>query len=400
MTEQNKVATPLGIDFCGIPLQSPFILSSGPSAYGSEGMIRATQLGSGAVVTKTIRIQRAVNPVCHIGKINDTTLINAEKWADSDRLVWYEKEIPEAVAAGAVVIGSVGHTLGEAKAIVADVERAGAQMIELVSYTEDTLLPMLEYTKSHVNIPVLCKLSGNWSNAAETAAKCAERGADGFAAIDSIGPTLSIDIENRRPRMFSEDGFGWMTGSAIKPISLRINAQISQNPRVKKPVYGIGGVLNARDAIEYLMIGCRAVGICSVAILKGLPYIQKMVGELQTLLPQLGFSSVEEVIGSALGNFPNKELVTELGFDFDAQKCSRCERCVRACPYSARILEYPQMRVDPALCRGCGICADLCPRDALSAVILPQDSCHKSLADESAAFYSHVQTLNQEGDAQ
>ena len=400
MTEQNKSGNPLGIDFCGIPLKSPFILSSGPSAYGSEGMIRATELGCGAVVTKTIRIKRAINPVCHIGKISETTLINAEKWADSDRLVWYEKEIPDAVRAGAVVIGSVGHTLGEAKAIVADVERAGAQMIELVSYTEETLLPMLEYTKSHVSVPVLCKLSGNWPNAAETAAKCAERGADGFAAIDSIGPTLSIDIENRRPRMFSEDGFGWMTGSAIKPISLRINAQISQNPQVNKPVYGIGGVLNARDAVEYLMVGCRAVGVCSVAILKGLPFIRKMVSELGALLPQLGFSSVEEVIGSALGNFPKKELVTELGFEFNAEKCSRCERCVRACPYAARVLEYPEMRVDPALCRGCGICADLCPRDALTGVILPQDPSHQALSEESAAFYTQVETLNQNGGTQ
>ena len=79
--------------------------------------------------------------------VNQDSLINCEKWADSDRLNWYENEIPKTVAAGAVVIGSVGHTLKEAQAIVKDVERAGAHMIELVSYTEDTLLPMLDYTK-------------------------------------------------------------------------------------------------------------------------------------------------------------------------------------------------------------------------------------------------------------
>jgi dihydroorotate dehydrogenase (fumarate) len=394
MSEQSKPAASLGIDFCGIPLQSPFILSSGPSAFGSEGMIRATQLGCGAVVTKTIRIQRAINPVRHIGKISETTLINAEKWADSDRLVWYEKEIPEAVRAGAVVIGSVGHTPGEAKAIVEDVERAGAQMIELVSYTEETLLPMLDYAKAHVSVPVLCKLSGNWPNAAETAAKCAEHGADGFAAIDSIGPVLSIDIENRRPQMYSDDGFGWMSGGAIKPISLRINAQIAQNARVNKPVYGIGGVLGARDAVEYLMVGCRAVGICSVAILKGLPYIQKMTGELAELLPKLGFSSVEEAIGAALENFPKQELVTGLDFRYDAERCSRCERCVRACPYSARTLDFPNMSVDASLCRGCGVCADLCARGALTAVVLPQDAAHQILARESAEFYESVQALN------
>lgn len=398
MSEQTKAPLSLETTFCGIRLQSPFILSSGPGNFGSEGMIRATEMGCGAVVTKTIRLQRAINPVRHIGKISETTLINAEKWADSDRQLWYEKEIPEAVKAGAVVIGSVGHTLAEAKAIVADVEHAGAQMIELVSYTEDTLLPMLDYAKSHVSVPVLCKLSGNWIDAAETAAKCIEHGADGIAAIDSIGPVLSIDLENRRPQMFSDDGFGWMSGAAIKPISLRINAQMQLGGRVNKDVYGIGGVMNARDVLEYLMVGCKAVGICSVAILKGLPYVQKMIQELALLLPQLGFSSLEEAIGAALPYFPKQELVTGLDFTYDSARCSRCERCVRACPYGARTLDFPQMRVDSALCRGCGICADLCARGALKSVILPQTD--KDIADavESTAFYETVASLNQEGE--
>lgn len=389
----------LKTNFCGVALQSPFILSSGPATYGSEGMIRANELGVGALVTKTIRISRAINPVRHIGKISETTLINAEKWADSDRQLWYEKEIPEAVRAGAVVIGSVGHTLAEAKAIVADVEKAGAQMIELVSYTEETLLPMLDYTKAHVGVPVICKLSGNWANAAETAAKCVEHGADGIAAIDSIGPVLSIDLENRRPQMFSDDGFGWMSGAAIKPISLRINAQIALGGRVKKDVYGIGGVMNARDAMEFLMVGCRGIGICSVAILKGLPYVQKMITELAELIRQLGFSSLEEAIGAALPNFPKQELVTGLDFVYESDKCSRCERCVRACPYGARTLDFPAMRVDRALCRGCGICADLCARGALKSVVLPQSEHDIALAKESAAFYGVVDALNREGGA-
>ena len=397
MSDQTKTPISLETTFCGIRLQSPFILSSGPGNFGSEGMIRATEMGCGAVVTKTIRLQRAINPVRHIGKINETTLINAEKWADSDRQLWYEKEIPDAVKAGAVVIGSVGHTLAEARVIVADVERAGAQMIELVSYTEETLLPMLDYAKAHVSVPVLCKLSGNWANAAETAARCIEHGADGIAAIDSIGPVLSIDLEHRRPQMFSDDGFGWMSGAAIKPISLRINAQIQQSGLVKKDVYGIGGVMNARDAMEYLMVGCRAVGICSVAILKGLPYVQKMMQELAALLPELGFSSLEEAIGAALPNFPKRELVTGLDFTYDSARCSRCERCVRACPYDARTLDFPQMRVDIALCRGCGICADLCARGALESVVLPQTDKDISNAAESAAFYETIATLNQNG---
>jgi len=168
---------------------------------------------------------------------------------------------------------------------------------------------------------------------------------------------------------------------------------------VPKDVYGIGGVMNARDAMEFLMVGCRAVGICSVTILKGLPYIQKLMTELAQLLPQLGFSSIEEAVGAALPNFPSREMVTGLDFNYDSAKCSRCERCVRACPYGARTLVFPDMHVDPLLCRGCGICADLCARDALKSVILPQDAEHQSMAQESAAFYDRVRALDCKGDA-
>jgi len=149
--------------------------------------------------------------------------------------------------------------------------------------------------------------------------------------------------------------------------------------------------------MEYLMVGCKAVGICSVAILKGLPYVQKMIQELALLLPQLGFSSLEEAIGAALPNFPKQELVTGLDFAYDSARCSRCERCVRACPYGARTLDFPQMHVDSALCRCCGICADLCARGALKSVILPQTEQDKKNTAESTAFYETISSLNQGG---
>ena len=57
-----------------------------------------------------------------------------------------------------------------------------------------------DYTKEHVDIPVICKLSGNWPDTVGTARKCLEHGANGICAIDSIGPTLKIDIEKQRPR--------------------------------------------------------------------------------------------------------------------------------------------------------------------------------------------------------
>jgi dihydropyrimidine dehydrogenase (NAD+) subunit PreA len=401
--KENLKGADISTEICGIKLQSPYILSSGPLSYAAEGMIKGHQVGCGAVVTKTIRLGAAINPVNHIGKISNDSLINAEKWADSDRLLWYEREIPMTKKAGAVVIGSVGHTLKEAQAIVKDVEKAGADMIELVSYTEDTLIPMLDYTKNNVSIPVICKLSGNWPNAVEVGSKCLEHGADGICAIDSIGPTLKIDINRARPEMFSDDGYGWMTGSAIRPISMRINSEIARNHKGFRGLYGTGGCMNANDAIEFLMAGCSGVGVCSVGILKGVNYIEQMCYDLSAKLAQLGYNSIEEVRGAALPNFPTRELISELVFNYEpfyseveairlkkTNKCINCKKCTVVCSYSARKLDFPNMTVDMELCRSCGLCVGVCPTGALTSTIAEQTEKHKAMAKASADFYELV----------
>lgn len=394
--KENLKGADISIEFCGQKLQSPYILSSGPLSYGSEGMIKAHQAGCGAVVTKTIRLEAAINPVHHIGSVGRDSLINCEKWADSDRLVWYEKEIPETVKAGGIVIGSVGHTVKEASAIVNDVEKAGAHMIELVSYTEDTMLPMLDYTKNHVNIPVICKLSGNWADTVSSAKKCLEHGADGICAIDSIGPTLKIDIEHARPELMSGDGYGWMTGGAMRPIAMRINADIARSHPDLRNLYSSGGCMDANDAIEFLMAGAHGVGVCTVGILKGVEYIEKMCYELSEKLAKLGYNSIEEVCGAALKNFPKKEFVSELDFGFVPYKadgknlCIKCGKCETVCSYDARTLKFPEMTVDMSKCRSCGLCVDVCPTGALTAKVAPQTAEHLALEQKSREFYAKM----------
>ena len=306
---KDFVGADISAEFCGVKLQSPIILSSGPLSFAAEGLIRAHDAGAGAVVTKTIRLDRAINPYPHIAAMNSDSLINCEKWADSDRLVWYEREIPMTKAVGAVVIASVGHTLEESANIVADCQKAGADFIELVSYSDDTMIPMLDDALKKVTIPIICKLSSNypaWADPVGTAKRCLEMGAAGIAAIDSIGPTLKIDIFNKKPAMGSEDGFGWMSGGAMRPISMRINSLIARLGFENLNLYGIGGVTCAEDMVEYLMTGCKAVGVCSIGIIKGIEYFTTLNKDLSILLKKLGYNSLQEAIGVALPNFPTK----------------------------------------------------------------------------------------------
>ncbi|MFO7848920.1 MAG: FAD-dependent oxidoreductase [Spirochaetia bacterium] len=324
----------LSVQLCGVNLQSPFILSSGPLSYAAEGMIRAHEAGAGAVVTKTIRSKAAENPVPHIGMVNKDSLINCEKWADTAPEVWFEREIPLTKEAGAVVIASVGHTLPEAEDLVKKCEEAGADFIELVSYTEETLIPMLIAAKERVSIPVLCKLSGNWADPVQTARRCLENGADGISAIDSLGPTLKIDIHHARPEMNSADGYGWTSGAAMRPIAMRIVSEIARNGCSE--LVGIGGVAKAEDAIEYLMAGAQAVGVCSSAIIKGIDHFSKLCRDTAVLLEQLGYSSIPAVKSVALPNFPVEERVAKLEFHYEPYYAA----CQEGCPAEVDVPLY------------------------------------------------------------
>jgi dihydroorotate dehydrogenase (fumarate) len=359
----NLARSQLKTSFLGIELQSPLILGSGPLSFDGQAMIRAHQAGAGAVTTKTIRNEPAVNPYPHMAMAGRDTLINAEKWSDLSGEAWVEHEIPKAKAAGVVVIASIGHTLPEAEQWTRKVSAAGADILELVSYEESDMLPMIRHVKAVCTKPVLAKLSPNWPDPVASARAALAAGADGITAMDSVGPVLRIDIETALPITGGEQGFGWLTGAAIKPITLAYVARIARFCR--KPIVGIGGVMSAEDAVEMLMAGASAVGICTAPIIKGIDFIGKLNQRIAAQLERLGYASVAAVSGAALPNLPPEEAKKRFGFKYDPAKCTECGACVRVCAYQARSMDGKRMFLDEEACRLCGLCALVCPTKAL-----------------------------------
>lgn len=346
-------------EFLGIKLQSPFIIGSGPLSYGAEGMIKLHEAGAGAVVTKTIGIHAAENPVNHMIKYNNNTLINCEKWSDYDGNRWINEELPKAVEAGVVCIASVGQTLEDVKAIVEGVEKAGAAIIELVSYTAEELVPMIEYAKSKVSIPVLVKLSPNVKNFLELARECKKAGADGFTACDSVGPTMKIDIETGRPVLGGADGKGWLSGAMIKPITIQKVCELRREFDI--PIIGLGGVTSYEDAVEMCMAGADLIGICSVVILQGLGVISKLNDGVNKYLKEHNKGSLSDIVGLAQKYLPKEEIKAGYSMGFDKEKCTKCQRCIRVCTYDARSFdEDDNMILDEEKCRKCGLCVSIC----------------------------------------
>jgi len=355
----------------GLELRNPFILASGPLSYDGEAILRAHRAGVGAVVTKTISRVPATNPIPHIARVPGG-LLNGEKWSDLPYERWIEREIPLAKEGGATVIASLGLTPADVAALARPIAKTGVDALEIASYDGASLVSMVREAAKGVEIPVLAKVSSNWPDVVEIAAACLQNGATGITAIDSIGPALRLDIERRAPLLGS--GYGWLTGGMIFPVALRVVSQIAL--ATGATIVGTGGIGSVDDSLQMFIAGARAVGLCTMPMLKGLAVFTDFEEKLALRLRELGYQNLQEAIGVALPSLREYEGVAEgvglptrgkeyaagASFVWEEGRCTACGLCVRICPYSART--SPD-EVNLSQCRFCGLCASACPTGAL-----------------------------------
>jgi dihydroorotate dehydrogenase (fumarate) len=353
--------------FCGVELDSPFILASGPAGWDAESLAECAKAGAGAVVTKSIAIHGFVNDTRHMMYNGPNSLLNNEGGSDMPLKRWVEYEIPKAKDRGIkTLIASVfGYgTLEEALTVSAACEKAGADMLELVSgYAEPgALVELISAVKREAAIPVIAKVNGNWKNTDDIASACDKAGADGITAIDSIGPVYRVDIASGRPLM-GGDGYAYLTGLPILPIALRFVHDIAL--KSKKDIIGIGGVGSAESALEMLMAGASVCGVCTAAILKGPKIFTELKEKLSKLMDRYGYPDIPSVSGLSLRTegLPNR---TAQDFRFNGALCTHCNRCVTACAYRARSFRDNQALINPETCRVCGLCIGVCAQGAIS----------------------------------
>lgn len=358
----------LNTTLCGKVLDTPFVLGSGPCGWDAEALAACSKAGCGAVVTKSITINGAINTTRHMISNGNMSLLNNEGGSDMPMSRWKDYEIKRAKDLGvkcliASVYGFGG--LDDTLEIAAVAQESGADMIELVNgYSEPAdLVELLSAVKSNVKIPVIAKVNANWKNTEDIAIACKKAGADGITAIDSIGPVYRVNIADGRP-LIGGNGFGYMTGAPILPISLRYVHEIATQTDID--LIGLGGVTNPEAALEMLMAGATAVGVCTAAIVKGPQVFQALTEGLVKLMDAYGYCDIPSVSRLSLRREHLVEISTK-DFSFDLERCTHCNRCVTGCSYRARSFDTQgMMLVDSDRCRVCGLCFGLCPRQAIS----------------------------------
>ena len=139
---------------------------------------------------------------------------------------------------------------------------------------------------------LIVKLSPNVTDIAEIARACEAEGADSVSLINTL-LGMAIDIERRRPRL--SIGTGGLSGPAVKPVALRMVWQVAR--AVSIPVIGLGGIMTAEDAIEFLMAGATAIEIGTANFIDPTVTIRVRDG-ISSWLDAHGCRSVTEIIGA------------------------------------------------------------------------------------------------------
>jgi len=288
-------------------------------------------------------------------------LLNTEMWSDIPAAQWLQTEYKKAKQAGLPLIGSVGYTPEEVAELAPMMVAAGCDGIEFSTHYQEGREAdrIAKALREVVEVPIFAKLSPHSSEDLAKLARKIERYVDGFTAINTLGPTLHIDIEAGRPFL---GNYGWLSGPALKPLAVRCVADICKT--VKKPVIGVGGVATGADVLEYIMAGATAVQVCTQAILRGQTIYGKIARNVEDWLERHGYDSVEDIKGLALAYLPSKLSKSQAVPVIDPA-CNLCGICVGTCVYGALTIQENELQLDARKCYGCGLCTSICPRCAI-----------------------------------
>lgn len=357
----------LSVEICGMKFKNPVMPAAGPNVMDGNLLVKAAEGGAGGLVSKTVSVKPAVVPRPCIAKVKDS-MMNAELWSDLPLEKWLKDEYKKAKATGLPLIASIGYNAEEIRSVAPRVVEAGADALELSThYLGNDPSPVVEAVKAAkevVKVPIFVKLSPNVLDIRQFAKAAADAGADGLVAINTLGPVLSIDVENTLPMLGSTGGYGWLSGPAIKPLAIRCVADIART--VDIPVIGVGGISSGKDAAEFLMAGASAVQVCTAAIVRGTKIYGLIADQMASFMKGKGYNSVSDFKGIALPHLPKEpKRTTAEPVQVIASKCTACGLCERHCPYDAIHVMGKLAKVDPVKCYTCGLCVSVCPTRAI-----------------------------------
>jgi len=299
---QPNLKTLLG----NIELKNPVIVASGTFGYGEEFSKLYDISKLGAIITKGISLKpRAGNPMPRVvetasGMLNAIGLENVGIEAFiKDKLPFLRKSkatvivnifgesIEEFVAIALKLVGIIGISALELNISCPNVQNGGVHF----GTNAKLAYEVTKAVKQTTAFPLIVKLSPQVTNIVEIASTVVDAGADILSLVNTF-PGMAIDIKKRKPILANVTG--GLSGPAIKPISLKLVHDVSN--AVKVPVIGMGGIMTANDAIEFMLAGASAVQIGTANFINPTAPIDILNG-IRNYMVENNIANIEEIVG-------------------------------------------------------------------------------------------------------
>ncbi len=294
----------------GLALRNPVMTASGTFSYGVDHRPAFDVQELGAVVTKSTTLApRAGNPQTRTaetpaGMLNSIGLQNpgvdyvireyAPCWASwrTAVVVSILGATPDEYAAAAERLDGVAGVSGlELNISSPNAQRGGMEF----GQDPDAAAAVTRAVVRATTLPVIIKLTPNVGDIVSIARAVVDAGANALCLINTL-QAMAVDTAVARPVIGAT--FAGLSGPAIKPVGLRMVYQVArQLPGV--PIVGCGGVMTARDALEYLMAGATAVQVGTATFANPLAPAEILRG-LAELLTARGAASLRDVVGAAV----------------------------------------------------------------------------------------------------
>ncbi len=297
----------LRVKLGNLTLKNPVLLASGTVGYGNE-ISQFTDLSKiGAIITKSVSLKpRKGNPPQRIVE-TASGMLNAIGLANVGLEVFIKEKIPFLKEIQSTIICNIAASTVEeyiecTKVLDKEEEIKGFEInVSCPNVKEGGLEfgnnltavgKITEKVRAVTSKPIIIKLSPNVARISEFAKVAKDEGADAVSAINTLVGT-AFDIWTGKPKIYNVTG--GLSGPAIKPVALAKVLEISRN--VDIPIIGVGGIMNWKDAVEFMIAGATAIQIGTVNFINPQAGIEIIEG-LKNYCKQREITSLSEIIAS------------------------------------------------------------------------------------------------------
>lgn len=303
---QPPTAVSLAVDIAGIRMKNPVMTASGTFGYACEFEQYMDLNRLGALVVKTItRHPRAGNPPPRIvetpaGMLNAIGLQNVGIEAFVREKLPYLRQLEPPL-----IVNVAGESVEDFRDLTKRLsDQEGVAGIELniscpnvaggLDFSTDPKLAhrVVKAAREATRLPVIPKLSPNVTDVVAIARAVADAGADAISMINTL-VGMAVDVRTRRPRIGNVTG--GLSGPAIRPVAVRMVWQVAR--AVRLPVVGMGGILTAEDALEFMIAGATGVAIGTANFIDPTACM-KVIEGLECYCAATGISDIRQLIGS------------------------------------------------------------------------------------------------------